>query len=59
MYTGGWEGALIGGHTMGHYLSALSQAIANAGTPESRPRGAHGPKLNYIVAELAGCQNSL
>ena len=35
MYTGGWEGALIGGHTMGHYLTALSQAIANAGTPES------------------------
>lgn len=57
MYAGGWEGALIGGHTMGHYLSALSQAIANAGTPEA-DRTALTEKLNYIVAELAKCQNA-
>ena len=57
MYTGGWEGALIGGHTMGHYLTALSQAIANAGTPES-DREALTTKLNYIIDELAKCQNN-
>ena len=26
---GGWEDSLIGGHTMGHYLTAISQAYAN------------------------------
>ena len=28
-YGGGWEGALIGGHTLGHFLSALAQGYAN------------------------------
>ena len=27
---GGWENSLIGGHTMGHFLTAISQAYANA-----------------------------
>lgn len=27
----GWESTLIGGHTMGHYLSAVAQAYANPG----------------------------
>lgn len=27
----GWESTLIGGHTLGHYLSAISQAYANRG----------------------------
>ncbi|MBR3517214.1 MAG: glycoside hydrolase family 127 protein [Lachnospiraceae bacterium] len=26
----GWENMLIGGHTLGHYLTAVSQAYANA-----------------------------
>ncbi|WP_044913522.1 glycoside hydrolase family 127 protein [Butyrivibrio sp. WCE2006] len=30
-YTG-WENMLIGGHTMGHYLTAASQGYANPGT---------------------------
>ncbi len=51
MYGGGWEGALIGGHTMGHYLSALSQAVANAGMPEDC-RAELAQKLGYIVDEL-------
>ena len=31
---GGWESMLIGGHTLGHYLSAVSQASRNPGVPE-------------------------
>ena len=54
-YGGGWENGLIGGHTMGHYLTALSQAIANAGTPEA-DRTQLTEKLNYIVSSLAECQ---
>ena len=57
MYGGGWEGALIGGHTMGHYLSALSQAVSNAGTPAG-DRAALQTKLSYIVSELRKCQNA-
>ena len=57
MYAGGWEGALIGGHTMGHYLTALSQAAVNAGTPE-RDRIAIREKLSRIVGELAACQSA-
>lgn len=30
----GWESTLIGGHTMGHYLSAVAQAYVNPGTSE-------------------------
>ncbi len=56
-YGGGWEGALIGGHTMGHYLSALAQAIANAGTPEE-DRTRLTERLEYVVSELEKCQNN-
>ena len=56
-YGGGWEGALIGGHTMGHYLSALAQAIANAGTPEEE-RTRLTERLEYVVSELEKCQNN-
>ncbi len=31
----GWESTLIGGHTMGHYLSAVAQAYVNPGTSEA------------------------
>ncbi len=56
-YGGGWEGALIGGHTMGHYLSALAQASVNAGTPEA-DRAALKTKLDGIVAALKECQDN-
>ena len=33
----GWENMLIGGHTMGHYLTAAAQGYANSGTaPEDK-----------------------
>ncbi len=52
---GGWEGKLIAGHTMGHYLSALAQAATNAGVKETA-RGELLEKLQYIVGKLAFCQ---
>ncbi len=52
---GGWEEKLIAGHTMGHYLSALAQAAANAGVEETA-RAELLKKLEYIVQQLALCQ---
>ena len=31
----GWESTLIGGHTIGHYLSAVAQAYANPGVDDT------------------------
>ena len=47
---GGWESDTIGGHTLGHYLSALSLMFAQTGDLECRRR------VLYIVDELAQCQ---
>lgn len=47
---GGWESDTIAGHTLGHYLSALSLMHAQTGDVEVRRRA------EYIVAELALCQ---
>ena len=56
-YGGGWEDALIGGHTMGHYLSALAQAYANASTGEE-DRTAVEERLDYLLFELEQCQGN-
>ncbi len=37
-YGGGWENRMIGGHTLGHYLTALAQAQINPGL-SSKERG--------------------
>jgi DUF1680 family protein len=47
---GGWESDSIAGHTLGHYLSALSLIHAQTGDAEACRR------VGYIVAELARCQ---
>ncbi len=47
---GGWESDTIGGHTLGHYLSALSLMHAQTGDAECRRRAI------YIADELAVCQ---
>ena len=47
----GWESDTIGGHTLGHYLSALSLMHAQTGDAECRRR------VVYIVDELALCQS--
>jgi uncharacterized protein len=48
---GGWESDTIAGHTLGHYLSALSLMHAQTGDAEARRRG------DYIVSELSACQS--
>ncbi|HXC21914.1 MAG TPA: beta-L-arabinofuranosidase domain-containing protein, partial [Steroidobacteraceae bacterium] len=47
---GGWENDTIAGHTLGHYLSALSLLHAQSGDTEAPQR------VTYIVSELAECQ---
>ncbi len=43
----GWENSLIGGHTMGHYLTACAQAYANAGVSKEDK-----DKLYAIMTEI-------
>jgi DUF1680 family protein len=48
---GGWESDTIGGHILGHYLSALSLMFAQTGDTECRQR------VLYILGELKLCQS--
>lgn len=48
---GGWEGQSIAGHTLGHYLSALSLCHAQTDNAEARQR------VLYITEELNLCQS--
>jgi hypothetical protein len=48
---GGWESLGIAGHTLGHYLTALSQQYAATGDVRFRKR------IDYIVSEMALCQD--
>lgn len=47
-----WESTGLDGHTAGHYLTALAQAVATGGGEEWRRR------LDRFVAELAECQQA-
>jgi len=47
---GGWESSGLAGHTLGHYLSAISMEYASGGGPEFLKR------VNYIVGQLRECQ---
>ncbi|MES1180947.1 MAG: beta-L-arabinofuranosidase domain-containing protein, partial [Verrucomicrobiota bacterium] len=49
---GGWEERGVAGHSLGHYLSAVSTAWAATGDPEFQRRA------DYIVGELAACQKA-
>jgi DUF1680 family protein len=49
---GGWEAGGIAGHTLGHYLTAISQQYAATGDMRFRRR------IDYIVAEMAVCQDA-
>ncbi len=46
----GWEGESLAGHSIGHYMTALSQMYQTTGDEELLNRA------NYIVDELALCQ---
>lgn len=47
---GGWESDGLSGHSLGHYLSAISMFYTNTGNPEFKKR------VDYIVDELERCQ---
>lgn len=49
---GGWESQGIAGHSLGHYLSALSMTYASTGDARFRER------VVYIVDELDACQRA-
>ena len=49
---GGWENSAIKGHTLGHYLTAVSQAYATTGDEELLAI------VNQVVDGLAECQNA-
>lgn len=50
---GGWEDGLLAGHSVGHYLTAVAQAIKTTGDKELKE------KLDAIIAGLAECQDKL
>jgi len=50
---GGWESDSIAGHTLGHYLSALSLLHAQTGDSEACGR------VGYILGELRECQTRI
>jgi len=49
---GGWEAETLAGHSLGHYLSALSMMYLATGQAEFLDR------VNYIVSELKVCQDA-
>ncbi len=49
---GGWETSAIQGHTLGHYLTAVSQAFATSGDKDLKKI------TDYMISVLADCQNS-
>ena len=52
---GGWESGLIGGHTAGHFLTALSQAAVNPGI-DAKTHAEVGKKIRGLVDGFAECQ---
>ena len=49
---GGWEARGVAGHTLGHYLTALSQQYAATDDIRFRER------IAYIIREMAECQRA-
>lgn len=49
---GGWESQGIAGHSLGHYLTALSLHFAATGDARFRER------IDYLIAELDECQQA-
>jgi DUF1680 family protein len=49
---GGWEARGIAGHSLGHYLTAISQQHAATGDMRFRQR------IDYIIGEMAECQQA-
>ncbi|MCR4618511.1 MAG: glycoside hydrolase family 127 protein, partial [Lachnospiraceae bacterium] len=51
----GWENMLIGGHTLGHYLTAAAQGYANAQV-KKKDKDALFSKIKNIIDGLLECQ---
>ena len=57
-YEGEWEDKLLGGHTMGHYMTAIAQAVVNpAATSDEKTRLKE--RLDYLVDSLKECQSKV
>ncbi|MCR4954323.1 MAG: glycoside hydrolase family 127 protein [Treponema sp.] len=57
---GGWENSRIGGHTMGHFLTAAAQAVARGYGNCKGPDGLTlEQRLSYLIDSLEECQNAL
>lgn len=50
---GGWEDSLLGGHCVGHYLTAIAQAVKVTGDKELKE------KSQTLIAGLEECQKKL
>lgn len=50
---GGWEDSLLGGHSLGHYLSAVAQAVKAVGDEGLKQKSA------AIISGLKECQDAL
>jgi len=51
----GWESTLIGGHTIGHYLSAVAQAYANPGVSAADKNTLYS-MITALIDGLLECQ---
>ncbi len=54
----GWESSLIGGHTLGHYLTAVAQAAATLPSEDARDAELTD-RLTYLIDGLKECQDAL
>ena len=56
----GWENTRIGGHTLGHYLAAVGQALARCyGTCKGADGQTLQDRFDYIIDGLEECQKAL
>ncbi|HBI86209.1 MAG TPA: hypothetical protein DDX71_08025 [Ruminococcus sp.] len=53
----GWENSLIGGHTVGHYLTAIAQAYSNPLASDAQKQEILG-KIKALVDGMAECQRN-
>ena len=54
---GGWESGLIGGHTLGHYLTAIAQMSVHPALPKER-RAFFLERCRRMTDALADCQKT-
>ena len=54
---GGWESGLIGGHTLGHYLTAIAQMSVHPALPLEK-RAFFSARAKRMTDELSDCQDA-